>query len=114
MTAGPLGRFLELALPAPDLLAAWQALHGLGFAEATTTDARPTGYAAFSDGRVALGLHQQGLDVELIFVRTGVQQAVASLAASGPLLIEDVANVATSFPSFAALAGAIGLAVAPA
>lgn len=83
MTAGPLGRFLELALPAPDLLAAWHALHGLGFAEATTTDARPTGYAAFSDGRVALGLHQQAVDVELIFVRTGVQQAAASLVAAG-------------------------------
>ncbi len=83
MTAGPLGRFLELALPAPDLLAAWQALHGLGFAEATTTDARPTGYAVFSDGRVALGLHQQALDVELIFVRTGVQQVAASLVAAG-------------------------------
>jgi len=83
MTAGLLGRFLELALPTPDLLAAWHALHGLGFAEATTTDARPTGYAAFSDGRIALGLHQQALDVELIFVRTGVQQAAASLAAAG-------------------------------
>ena len=92
MTAGPLGRFLELALPAPDLLAAWQALHGLGFAEATTTDARPTGYAAFSDGRVALGLHQQGLDVELVFVRTGVQQAVASLAATEQKLGEDAAH----------------------
>ena len=83
MTAGPLGRFLELALPAPDLLATWHALHGLGFAEATTTDARPTGYAAFSDGRVALGLHQRAVDVELIFVRTGVQQAAASLVAAG-------------------------------
>jgi len=40
--------------------------------------------------------------------------AVASLAATGPVLIDDVANVATSFPSFAALAGAIGLDVAAA
>jgi 3-phosphoshikimate 1-carboxyvinyltransferase len=44
--------------------------------------------------------------------RIAMAFAVASLAASGPLLIEDVANVATSFPSFAALAGAIGLALA--
>ena len=83
MTAGPLGRFLELALPAPDLLATWHALHGLGFAEATTTDARPAGYAAFSDGRVALGLHQQATVPELVFVRPGLQQAAASMAAAG-------------------------------
>ncbi len=84
MTAGPLGHFLELALPAPDLLAAWHALHGLGFVEATTTDARPTGYAAFSDGRVALGLHQGGCsEVELVFVRPGLQAAATALAAAG-------------------------------
>jgi len=84
MTAGPLGRFLELALPAPDLLAAWHALHGLGFAEANTTDARPTGYAAFSDGRVALGLHQQGCsEAELVFVRPGLAAVATALAAAG-------------------------------
>ena len=83
MTAGPLGRFLELALPAPDLLATWHALHGLGFAEAPTTDARPAGYAAFSDGRVALGLHQQATVPELVFVRPGLQQAAASIAVAG-------------------------------
>jgi len=41
--------------------------------------------------------------------RIAMAFAVASLAATGPVLIDDVANVATSFPSFAALAGAIGL-----
>jgi 5-enolpyruvylshikimate-3-phosphate synthase len=46
--------------------------------------------------------------------RIAMAFAVASLAASGPLLIEDVANVATSFPAFATLAGAIGLALAEA
>jgi 3-phosphoshikimate 1-carboxyvinyltransferase len=44
--------------------------------------------------------------------RIAMAFAVASLAATGPVLIDDVANVATSFPSFAALAGAIGLDVA--
>lgn len=83
MTAGPLGRFLELALPAPDLLAAWHALHGLGFTEASTTDARPAGYAAFSDGRVAIGLHAAGTEVELVFVRPGLQAATGSLVAAG-------------------------------
>jgi hypothetical protein len=84
VTEGPLGRFLELALPAPDLLATWHALHGLGFAEATTTDARPNGYAAFSDGRMALGLHQQGCsEIELVFVRPGLQAAATALLAAG-------------------------------
>lgn len=46
--------------------------------------------------------------------RIAMAFAVASLAATGPVVIDDVANVATSFPSFAALAGAIGLAVAEA
>lgn len=46
--------------------------------------------------------------------RIAMAFAVASLAATGPIVIDDVANVATSFPSFAALAGAIGLAVAAA
>jgi 3-phosphoshikimate 1-carboxyvinyltransferase len=46
--------------------------------------------------------------------RIAMAFAVASLAATGPVLIDDVANVATSFPSFAALAGAIGLDMAAA
>jgi 3-phosphoshikimate 1-carboxyvinyltransferase len=37
--------------------------------------------------------------------------AVAALRASGPVEILDVANVATSFPGFAATARSIGLAI---
>jgi len=36
---------------------------------------------------------------------------VASLRAAGPIEIRDTANVATSFPGFAALARSVGLAV---
>jgi 3-phosphoshikimate 1-carboxyvinyltransferase len=43
--------------------------------------------------------------------RIAMAFAVASLLASGPLEIEDVANVATSFPGFPALARAAGLAL---
>lgn len=43
--------------------------------------------------------------------RIAMAFAVASLAAAGPIDILDVANVATSFPSFRQLAGAIGLDV---
>jgi 3-phosphoshikimate 1-carboxyvinyltransferase len=43
--------------------------------------------------------------------RIAMAFAVASLIASGPIQIEDVANVATSFPGFARLARAVGLAL---
>jgi 3-phosphoshikimate 1-carboxyvinyltransferase len=37
--------------------------------------------------------------------------AVAALRASGPVIIDDCANVATSFPGFVALANQVGLTV---
>ena len=43
--------------------------------------------------------------------RIAMAFAVASLIASAPIEIEDVANVATSFPGFAHLARAAGLAL---
>jgi 3-phosphoshikimate 1-carboxyvinyltransferase len=43
--------------------------------------------------------------------RIAMAFAIASLRAAGPLEILDVANVATSFPGFAALASAIGLRI---
>jgi 5-enolpyruvylshikimate-3-phosphate synthase len=41
--------------------------------------------------------------------RIAMAFAIASLRASGPIEIEDVANVATSFPGFPTLARAAGL-----
>jgi 3-phosphoshikimate 1-carboxyvinyltransferase len=43
--------------------------------------------------------------------RVAMSFTVASLRASGPIRIEDVANVATSFPGFVDLARSVGLAV---
>jgi len=43
--------------------------------------------------------------------RVAMAFAVASLLCSGPLQIDDVANVATSFPGFPDLARAAGLAL---
>ena len=57
------------------------------------------GRAAFSGGAVdSHGDH-----------RIAMSFAVASLRSAAPILIADTANVATSFPGFAALAGQIGL-----
>lgn len=46
--------------------------------------------------------------------RIAMSFAVASLRAAAAIRIDDVANVATSFPGFAALANAIGLSIAEA
>jgi 5-enolpyruvylshikimate-3-phosphate synthase len=43
--------------------------------------------------------------------RVAMSFAVASLRASAPIEILDVANVATSFPGFGALARSVGLAL---
>jgi 3-phosphoshikimate 1-carboxyvinyltransferase len=43
--------------------------------------------------------------------RVAMAFTIASLAAEAPILIEDVANVATSFPGFVELARTIGLDV---
>ncbi len=59
---------------------------------------RPEG-AAFATGRV----HSHGDH------RIAMSFAIASLRAAGPIEIDDTANVATSFPGFAALARSVGL-----
>ncbi len=43
--------------------------------------------------------------------RVAMSFAVASLRAEAPIEILDVANVATSFPGFAALANSVGLGI---
>jgi 3-phosphoshikimate 1-carboxyvinyltransferase len=56
---------------------------------------------AFSGGRIdSFGDH-----------RIAMSFAVASLRAGGPIEIRDVANVATSFPDFVALAQSVGFAL---
>jgi catechol 2,3-dioxygenase-like lactoylglutathione lyase family enzyme len=59
MTAAPLfGRFLELALPTPDIGASVQFYERLGFHQRLTGDAWPHRYGVLSDGRIHLGLHE--------------------------------------------------------
>ena len=78
------GRFLELSLPAPDVLESLDFYRRLGFAEWITGDIRRWHYAVVSDGRMTIGLHQQ--DVEeptLSFVRPEVARQVRALEAQG-------------------------------
>jgi len=43
--------------------------------------------------------------------RIAMSFAVAALRAAAPIVVRDCANVATSFPSFRALAQGVGMAV---
>jgi 3-phosphoshikimate 1-carboxyvinyltransferase len=79
---------------------------------------------AMADGLTALGVHcettEDGIIVEGGPIgegcvtsygdhRIAMSFAVASLRSSGPIVIEDCANVATSFPNFADLATSVGM-----
>ena len=69
---------------------------------------------AHSDGMV---VHGRGAPFRAARVssrgdhRIAMTFALAALAAGGPVEIEDCANVATSFPGFAAAAGSVGLPI---
>ena len=103
----------ELRVKESDRLAVMaQGLRAMGvehelFADGMRIVGRPldvSGRAAFSGG--ALDSHGDH--------RIAMSFAVASLRSAAPIQIADTANVATSFPGFAALAGQIGLDIATA
>jgi 3-phosphoshikimate 1-carboxyvinyltransferase len=96
----------ELRVKESDRIAAMSAgLTALGVAHKPLPDGmRIEGRSegkAFSAGEVdSLGDH-----------RIAMSFAIASLRADGPITIRDVANVATSFPGFVALAQSVGLQI---
>jgi predicted lactoylglutathione lyase len=53
-----IGRFLELSVHAPDVLASLAFYESLGFTQARTGEAWHHPYAVVTDGRLAIGLHQ--------------------------------------------------------
>lgn len=56
-----IGRFLEISVHAPDVLASLAFYERLGFVQASTGEAWPYPYAAVTDGRLGIGLHQHEL-----------------------------------------------------
>jgi catechol 2,3-dioxygenase-like lactoylglutathione lyase family enzyme len=81
---GAFGKFLELALPAPDLLASLAFYRALGFGERTTGDIRPWHYAVVTGGGIALGLHGDGIgEPALAFVRPNLARQVRALEDTG-------------------------------
>ena len=78
------GRFLELSLPAPDVLESLDFYRRLGFTEFPTGDIRRWHYAVVSDGTVTIGLHASGFEeATLSFVRPEVAMQVRALEAQG-------------------------------
>lgn len=56
-----IGRFHEISVHAPDVLASLAFYERLGFSQVTAGEAWPYPYAAVSDGRLAIGLHGREL-----------------------------------------------------
>ena len=56
-----IGRFLEISVYAPDVLASLEFYEQLGFSEASTGEAWSYPYAVVTDGRLGIGLHQREL-----------------------------------------------------
>ncbi len=56
-----IGRFHEISVHAPDVLASLAFYEQLGFTQVTTGEAWPYPYAVVTDGRLAIGLHQREL-----------------------------------------------------
>jgi catechol 2,3-dioxygenase-like lactoylglutathione lyase family enzyme len=80
----PLGRFLELSVPAADIPASLAFYESLGFVQAMTGEAFQYPYAVVTDGRLCIGLHGAGIEAPtLSWVAQGLRERMTSLAAQG-------------------------------
>jgi hypothetical protein len=55
-----LGRFLEISLPTPRILESWQFYQRLGFTAAIVGETWSHHYSVVTDGRLVIGLHDEG------------------------------------------------------
>ncbi len=80
-----IGRFHEVSVHAPDLLASLAFYERLGFSQVAAGDAWPYPYAAVADGRLAIGLHGRELPQSplLAFVLPGLLDRLDSLERRG-------------------------------
>jgi catechol 2,3-dioxygenase-like lactoylglutathione lyase family enzyme len=97
-----IGRFHEVSVHAPDLLASLAFYERLGFTQVTTGEAFPYPYAAVADCRLAIGLHGRELAQSplLSFVLPGVLDHISAIERRGVEIIdrrlgEDVFNEAS-------------------
>ncbi|MGH8198278.1 MAG: VOC family protein [Steroidobacteraceae bacterium] len=80
-----IGRFHEISVHAPDMLASLDFYERLGFTQVTTGEAWSHPYAVVADGRLAIGLHGRELAQSplLAFVLPDLFDHLASLEARG-------------------------------
>jgi catechol 2,3-dioxygenase-like lactoylglutathione lyase family enzyme len=79
-----LGRFLEFSLCTPDIQASLDFYGRLGFSEAHVGETWSHPYAVVTDGRICLGLHQEGLaESTLTFVKPGLLRHLEILESRG-------------------------------
>jgi hypothetical protein len=78
------GRFLEISVHAPEVLASLAFYESLGFVQVPTNEIRTYPYAVVTDGRLFLGLHQQPVkSPTLCFVQSNLMQHRARLHKQG-------------------------------
>jgi catechol 2,3-dioxygenase-like lactoylglutathione lyase family enzyme len=97
-----IGRFLEISVHAPDVLASLEFYERLGFSQASAGEAWPYPYAVVTDGRLAIGLHQRELQQspQPSFVLPDLYEHLGALEERGIEIIDrrlgsDVFNEAT-------------------
>ena len=85
-----IGRFLEVSVHAPEVLESLAFYERLGFTQVTTGEAWPYPYAVVTDGRLAIGLHQQELPQSplLSFVLPDLGRRLGAIEAAGVLVHE--------------------------
>jgi catechol 2,3-dioxygenase-like lactoylglutathione lyase family enzyme len=97
-----IGRFHEVSVHAPDLLASLAFYERLGFTQVTAGEAFSYPYAVVADGRLAIGLHGRELPQSplLAFVLPGLQGCLETIERRGIEILDrrlgdDVFNEAT-------------------
>jgi len=97
-----IGRFLEVSVHTPDVLASLAFYEQLGFTQVTTGEAWSHPYAVVTDGRLGIGLHQHELPQSLLlsFVLPDLFQHLDALESRGFRILSrrlgaDVFNEAT-------------------
>lgn len=85
-----IGRFHEVSVHAPDLLASLAFYERLGFTQVTAGEAFTYPYAAVADGRLTIGLHGRELPQSplLAFVLPGLLERLAALEHRGVEILE--------------------------
>jgi predicted lactoylglutathione lyase len=75
------GQFLELSVPTHDIQESLNFYHKLGFSELPVGDVRDYHYGVITDGRIAIGLHADGIDEPaLTFVKYDVASSLHQVA----------------------------------